>query len=64
MKSFTKHLLKLTPYKIIRRSREIRFSATDQAMLSLGERGFDPSFILDGGANVGEFSKLSVQLFQ
>lgn len=63
MKSIIKSLLQKTPYKVVRRSRENRFSAIDQSLISLRQRGFDPPLILDGGANVGEFSRLAFRLF-
>jgi FkbM family methyltransferase len=63
MKAFIKAALAKTPYRITRRARGNRFSAIDDALLSMKVRGYSPKAVIDGGANVGEFSRLALHLY-
>lgn len=63
MKSLLKAVLNKTPYRVVRRSRGNRFTAIEDALTSMKARGFSPRIIIDGGANVGDFSALSLHHF-
>lgn len=63
MKAFIKAALAKTPYRIMRRARGNRFSAIDDALVSMKSRGYNPKVVIDGGANVGEFSRFALRLF-
>lgn len=63
MKAFLKTLLAKTPYKVVHRGRSNRFSANEEALASLISRGFAPVRIIDGGANIGEFTRFVMKLF-
>lgn len=63
MKALVKSLLKRTPYTLQRRSGLNRFQASEEAVAGLARRGFAPDFVLDGGANVGDFTKTMLTLF-
>lgn len=63
MKRLLKEVLARTPYRIVRRTGLNRFQAIDEAIESLARRGFEPAIVIDGGANVGAFSRFSLCLF-
>lgn len=64
MKRLVKSLLARTPYKLMRRTRLNRFQALEETITSLASRGFNPRAVIDGGANVGEFTRTAVALFK
>lgn len=57
MKALLKSLLRRTPYRIVRMNDLNRFDAIDETLIGLRRRGFCPTRIVDGGANVGDFSR-------
>lgn len=58
-KAMLKHMLRYTPFRVIRRGVGNRFQALDDLLVNLKHRRFAPTHIIDGGANVGEFAKLA-----
>ena len=57
IKRFAKAVLQRTPYRI-QRARDLnRFSAIEESLAALAARGFAPRLIVDGGANVGDFTR-------
>jgi FkbM family methyltransferase len=63
MKHAVKRLLRQTPYRLIRATDANRFQAIDECLQSAKRRGYEPLVIIDAGANVGEFARLSRALF-
>ncbi len=63
MKAFIKAALAKTPYRVTRRARGNRFSAIDDALMSIKALGYDPKIVIDGGANLGEFSRFALRIF-
>jgi FkbM family methyltransferase len=63
LKSAVKRLLRQTPYRVIRAQDANRFGAIEETLLSLGNRGYLPKIVIDGGANVGEFAQLARNSF-
>jgi FkbM family methyltransferase len=63
MKWILKSALARTPYRLVRRTRLNRFQAVDEALKSLAGRGFNPSAVIDCGANVGAFSRTVLTIF-
>ena len=63
MKSLLKALLAKTPYRLVRGHLENRFQAIEGTLGSLKARGFAPAIIIDGGANVGDFSRAMLAMF-
>ena len=63
MKALVKSLLKMTPYTLQRRSQVNRFQASEGVIENLAKRGFAPDFVLDGGANIGDFTRTMLTLF-
>ena len=63
IKRFAKAVLQRTPYRI-RRARDLnRFSAIEESLAALAARGYAPRLIVDGGANVGEFTRAASAIF-
>ena len=56
MKTIIKAILKRTPYRVVRASAKNRFDAIEELMQGLRDRGFRPTRVVDGGANIGDFS--------
>lgn len=63
MKQFIKKLLELTPYRVIRACDANRFQAIEESLRTLKRRGFSPRVVFDGGANIGDFTRLARQIF-
>lgn len=63
LKRFAKALVERTPYRIQRARALNRFSAIPETLAAMAKRGYDPRLVIDGGANVGEFSLLAARLF-
>lgn len=63
MKSIIKSLLNKTPYRIVRGHKGNRFQAIGDTLHSVRARGFRPQVIIDGGANVGDFSREMLRMF-
>jgi FkbM family methyltransferase len=63
MKSWLKSVMFRTPYQVVRKGPRNRFQAIDDALTSLRRRGFAPRRVIDGGANLGEFSGFALNLF-
>ncbi|NBB23587.1 FkbM family methyltransferase [Porphyrobacter sp. SLTP] len=63
MRSFLKAALAITPYKLLRHRHGNRFSSNEDALASLRRRGFVPLRVIDGGANIGDFSRFAMKLF-
>ncbi|MCC3244462.1 FkbM family methyltransferase [Methylocystis sp. WRRC1] len=63
MKELIKAILKRTPYRIVRRGDLNRFDAIEEMMLAMRRRGFSPSRIIDGGANIGAFAKKAANIY-
>lgn len=63
MKDFLKAAFARTPYRVARRAPGNRFSAIDDALLSMKARGYYPKSAIDGGANIGEFSRFALELY-
>lgn len=63
MKSALKWALAHTPYRVVRRQAHNRFQAVEASLLAAADRGFRPTIIIDGGANVGEFARAALQIF-
>lgn len=63
MKRLLKAALARTPFRVIRRGKGNRFNALEEALSSMKARGFSPAAVIDGGANVGDFSEFSLRLF-
>jgi hypothetical protein len=57
MKGLIKALLRPTPYRVVKAGALNRFDAIEEMLLVLRERGFRPTRVIDGGANVGEFAR-------
>lgn len=63
IKKFAKAIVRRTPYRI-RRARDLnRFSAIEESLASLAARGYAPRVIVDGGANVGDFTRAVSAIF-
>jgi len=62
MKAIFKALLRQTPYRVIRGGSNNRFDAIEDVLNGLRSRGFSPTIIIDGGANIGNFT-LQVKRF-
>ncbi|MBC7492270.1 MAG: FkbM family methyltransferase [Novosphingobium sp.] len=63
IKRFAKAVLQRTPYRI-QRARDLnRFSAIEESLASLAARGYAPRLIVDGGANVGDFTRAASAIF-
>lgn len=63
IKRFAKAILQRTPYRI-QRARDLnRFSAIEESLASLKARGYAPRLIVDGGANVGDFTRAASAIF-
>jgi FkbM family methyltransferase len=63
LKDAVKSILRHTPYRVIRARDANRFQAIEESLISLANRGFKPLRIIDGGANVGDFARLSAAIF-
>ncbi|MHB2169145.1 FkbM family methyltransferase [Alsobacter sp. R-9] len=63
MKAILKKLLAFTPYRVVRRTHLNRFNAQSETLQSMKDRGYRPPTIIDGGANVGEFTRLARRHF-
>ncbi len=63
IKRLAKAVLQRTPYRI-QRARDLnRFSAIEESLASLAARGYAPRLIVDGGANVGDFTRAASAIF-
>jgi FkbM family methyltransferase len=63
MKTLIKTLLKRAGLRLSRSRPENRFQATEDALGQLRARGFAPRVIVDGGANMGDWTRLVQRLF-
>lgn len=63
MKQLIKQLISRTPYRITRSGALNRFDAAAEALASLRARGFHPTRIIDGGANIGAFARTAHRTF-
>jgi FkbM family methyltransferase len=63
IKAILKRALQNSPFRVIRRGLGNRFQAIDDLLANLNRRRFSPSYVIDGGANVGEFSKLARRIW-
>ena len=63
MKGIVKALLRRTPYRIVRAGALNRFNAVDELLPVLRDRGFRPTRVIDGGANVGAFARGAKSVF-
>lgn len=63
IKYLAKSLLRMTPYRVVRVQSANRFSAIEECLQSLGDRGYRPLRIIDGGANVGDFARAVSKIF-
>jgi FkbM family methyltransferase len=57
MKRLAKTLLRRTPYRVVRAGALNRFDAIEETLFALRRRGFRPTRVVDGGANVGAFAR-------
>lgn len=63
IKRFAKAIVQRTPYRI-QRARDLnRFSAVEECLASLAARGYAPRLVVDGGANVGDFTRAASAIF-
>jgi FkbM family methyltransferase len=63
VKSLLKQALSRTPYRIVRFGGGNRFQAIEDVLINLLERGYQPSSVVDGGANTGEFTRLARRIW-
>jgi FkbM family methyltransferase len=63
MKALIKAILRKTPYRVVRAGAKNRFDAIEEMLTSLSNRGFSPTRIVDGGANVGDFARRAKSVF-
>lgn len=63
MKKNLKSILAMTPYRVLRRTAINRFQANSETLQTLRDRGFQPAFVIDGGANVGDFARETARHF-
>ncbi len=63
IKQALKGLLRRTPYRIVRAHQLNRFDAIYEMLSELKNRGFCPARIIDGGANIGNFSRNARHVF-
>jgi FkbM family methyltransferase len=63
MRQLIKKLISLTPYRIHRARDANRFQAIPECLAAISQRGFQPKVVIDGGANIGEFARLSRRTF-
>lgn len=63
VKSLIKAVLARTPYRLVRRKQVNRFAGVEEALASMKSRGFAPDAVIDGGANMGNFSEFALGLF-
>lgn len=59
LRALLKQAIRQTPFRIIRRGLGNRFQAIDDLLTNLHKRGYSPTYVIDGGANVGDFSKFA-----
>lgn len=63
LKPLVSRALERTPFRLVRNGGLNRFQAIDETLVSLKARGFSPTQIVDGGANIGAFTRSMLQLF-
>ena len=63
MKQLLKTILQRTKYRISASGALNRFDAIDEVMNNLKARGFRPTQVVDGGANIGDFARRVRQRF-
>lgn len=63
MKQLLKSLMARTPYRLVRNYGINRFQAIDQTLQSMRKQGYRPKIVIDGGANVGQFSVAAQTIF-
>lgn len=63
MKQFAKRIIQRAGFRVTRWRPASRFEALDDTLLLLRSLGFQPSVIVDVGANVGEWTKAALQVF-
>src|ERR1700730_14418805 len=63
MKQIIKSVMARTPYRIVRDQGGNRFQSIDAALAGMKKRGFDPDFVIVGGAHLGSFSVMAQTLF-
>lgn len=63
LKRMVKAVLERTPYRITRAQDKNRFEAISEVLGSIAVRGFNPTRIIDGGANVGTFTMMARRHF-
>ncbi len=63
MKSLVKRIMRWTSYRIIRTNALNRFDAIEELLAVLYNRGFRPTRIIDGGANIGAFACAAKEIF-
>ena len=63
MKALIKSLVRYTPYRIVRVDAKNRFDAIEETMAGLRDRGYRPTRVIDGGANVGAFARKARSYF-
>ena len=63
LKGLAKAILKQTPYRVVRDYGVNRFQGIDVCLVNLRNRGFTPDLIIDGGAHLGDFSRLAAKVF-
>lgn len=63
MRQILKRLLAHTPYRIVRAHALNRFSAIPEVLTALKSRGFSPTHIIDGGANIGDFAREAASIY-
>ena len=63
MKEILKSLLRSTKYRVSGSGALNRFDAIEESLDALAARGFRPTRIVDGGANVGTFALKARRIF-
>lgn len=63
MKNLLKRLVDTTPYRVRRASDLNRFQAIHETLRSLKRRGYQPAIIIDGGANIGDFTRVAYRYY-
>jgi FkbM family methyltransferase len=62
MKSLIKSIVALTPYRVLRGAAN-RFQAFDACFDLLKRLGYEPRFVIDGGAHLGDFALTAQAVF-
>jgi FkbM family methyltransferase len=58
-----RRILSSAGYRLTREAASNRFEAMETTLALLRQRGYEPRRIVDGGANVGEWTKIALRIF-